>query len=77
LGYPLPVSVLHVAGARVVPVGRARWRRRSSRPADAPKGKVDVTVANGVVELRGGIDDGTAERLSSRPPAMSTASATW
>jgi hypothetical protein len=47
------------------------------RPADAPKGKVDVNVANGVVELRGGIDDGTAERLSSRPPAMSTASATW
>ena len=27
------------------------------RPADAPKGDVDVNVANGVVELRGQLDD--------------------
>jgi BON domain len=32
-------------------------------PVPAPKGKVDVNVANGVVELRGEVDDGTAERL--------------
>jgi osmotically-inducible protein OsmY len=33
------------------------------RPADAPKDKVSVNVAYGVVELRGQVDHGTAEKL--------------
>jgi osmotically-inducible protein OsmY len=33
------------------------------RPADAPKGKVDVNVVNGVVELRGQVDLEVAEQL--------------
>ena len=33
------------------------------RPPDAPKGKVNVNVVDGVVELRGAVDDGAAEKL--------------
>jgi osmotically-inducible protein OsmY len=33
------------------------------RPADAPKGKVNVSAVDGVVELRGEVDHGTAQKL--------------
>jgi osmotically-inducible protein OsmY len=41
------------------------------RPADAPKGSVDVSVANGVVELRGQVDDpAQSEDLEKRARAV-------
>jgi osmotically-inducible protein OsmY len=33
------------------------------RPPDAPKDKVNVNVVDGVVELRGAVGDGAAEKL--------------
>ena len=60
------------------PALQAKVESEIFRDAAAPKDKVSVNVADGVVYLRGELDDRSRDRrVCATPPARSTACAAW